>query len=256
MTRATVSAISIDPATRAASGGRGVGLYRNAIYWFALLLVLLVVGFWRSYFAELGRGTLHVSHHVHAIAMLLWVLMLMTQSWLIRTGRRTGHRFLGRSSLVLAPVIVASGLWVNFYIMEGAREPIPNGFLAAYWFGYFLMLAFAVFYTLGIIHRRRLQLHARYMAATALVFVTPGLGRAWFNYLYPLTGWEPTAMRVAAVPLLIGGWLLVDDWRQGRSVKPYLLFCAIWLVGLLGRVGLPRLEVWREFAAWSARVQG
>lgn len=61
--------------------------------------------------AVLGRGSLHISHHVHGIAMLLWVLLLMMQSWLIRSGRRTGHRFLGRSSLILAPVIVGSGLW-------------------------------------------------------------------------------------------------------------------------------------------------
>jgi hypothetical protein len=255
MSRVTVSEVPGPETLRAGSSRRGVGLYRNAIYWFALLLIILVVGFWSSYFSQLGRGSLHVTHHVHGVAMLLWVLLLMMQSWLIRTGRRTGHRLLGRSSLILAPVIVASGLWVNFYIMEGAPDPIPDGFLGAYWFGYFLMLTFAVLYTMGIIHRRRLQLHARYMAATALVFVTPGLGRAWFNYLYPLTGWEPSALRVTAVPLLIGGWLLLDDWRHGRSVKPYLLFCAIWVAGYLARVGLTRLEVWREFAAWSARVQ-
>jgi hypothetical protein len=255
MSHAAVTSAPGGEATLAVSGRRPIGLYRNAIYWFALLLIILVVGFWRSYFSELGRGTLHVTHHVHGVAMLLWVLLLMTQSWLIRTGRRTGHRILGRSSLVLAPVIVVSGLWVNFSILEGATEPIPAGFLAAYWFGFFLMLAFAALYTMGVIHRRRLQLHARYMAATALVFVTPGLGRAWFNYIYPLTGWEPTALRVTAAPLLIGGWLLLDDWRHGRSVRPYLLFCTIWVIGYVGRVGLPRLDVWREFAAWSARVQ-
>jgi hypothetical protein len=243
-------------ALRAATGPRGVGLYRNAIYWFALLLVVLVVGFWRSYFSEIGQGSLHITHHVHGVAMLLWVLLLMMQSWLIRTGRRTGHRLLGRSSLILAPVVVGSGLWVNFHIMAGAPQPIPAGFGGAYWWGFFLMAAFVVLYTMGVIHRRRLQLHARYMAATALVFLTPGLGRAWFNYLYPLTGWEPTAMKVTAVPLLIGGWLLLDDWRRGRTVQPYLLFCTIWLVGYLGRVGVTRLEVWREFTAWSARIQG
>jgi hypothetical protein len=256
MSRGAVTAVADGDATRAESGRRGVGLYRNAIYWFALLLVILLVGFWRSYFSQIGQGSLHITHHVHGIAMLLWVLLLMTQAWLIRTGRRAGHRLLGRSSLVLAPVIVASGVWVNVHILEGVTEPVPDGLAGAYWWGFFLMAAFTVLYTMGIRHRRRLQLHARYMTATALVFLTPGLGRAWFNYLYPLTGWEPTAARVTAVPLLIGAWLLLDDWRHGRSVKPYLLFCAIWLVGYFGPLTVPRLEVWREFTAWSARVHG
>lgn len=61
---------------------------------------------------------------------------------------------------------------------------------------------------------------------------------------------------MTAVPLLIGGWLLLDDWRHGRSVKPYLLFCTIWLVGYIGTFTTRHLEVWREFTAWSARVQG
>jgi hypothetical protein len=256
MSRAAVTVVPGAGETLPASRRRGVGLYRNAIYWFALLLILLVVGFWRSYFSQIGQGSLHITHHVHGVAMLLWVLLLMAQAWLIRTGRRTGHRLLGRSSLVLAPIIVGSGVWVNFHIIAGAAEPMPRGLLAAYWFGFHLMLSFAALYTMGIIHRGRLQLHARYMAATALVFVTPGLGRAWFNYLYPLTGWEPTALRVTAVPLLIGGCLLLHDWRHGRSVQPYLLFCTIWVLGYVGRVGLPRLEAWREFAAWSARVHG
>lgn len=256
MSRAVVGAAPGGGAPPAASRRRGVGLYRTAIYWFALLLIILVVGFWRSYFSQIGRGSLHIAHHVHGVAMLLWVLLLMMQSWLIRTGRRTGHRLLGRSSLVLAPVIVASGLWVNVYILQGVTEPIPDGLVGAYWWGYFLMAAFAILYTLGIAHRRRLQLHARYMAATALVFLTPGLGRAWFNYLYPLTGWEPSAARVTAVPLLIGGWLLLDDWRRGRNVRPYLVFCAIWLVGYLTTPVAPRVEAWRDFTEWSARTQG
>ncbi|HSK19235.1 MAG TPA: hypothetical protein VK912_08845 [Longimicrobiales bacterium] len=255
MSRATVSAAP--DAVRTASRPRGVGFYRNAIYWFALLLVVLVAGFWRSYFSVLGQGSLHITHHVHGLAMLLWVLLLIVQAWFIRTGRKAGHRLLGRTSIVLAPIVVASGVWVNLQMMAGATEPLPAGLLGAYWWGYFLMLAFGVFYAMGIIHRRRLQLHARYMAATALVFLTPGLGRAWFNYLYPLTGWEPNALQVTSVPLLIGCWLLLDDWRHSRTVKPYLLFCTIWVLGVgLGRVGLPHLELWREFAAWSARIQG
>lgn len=82
--RATVTAVPGTEAVRTVSRRRGVGSYRNAIYWFALLLIILLVGFWRSYFSELGRGSLHVTHHVHGVAMLLWVLLLMVQSWFIR----------------------------------------------------------------------------------------------------------------------------------------------------------------------------
>lgn len=227
-----------------------MALYRNAFYWFCVLFAVSVLGFWRSYFSQLGSA--HVTHHAHGITMLLWVALLITQSWLIRTRRNPMHRTLGKVSFVLAPLIVVTAVWVNVHFVRDAEAPFPDELVSFYWFGYFLAIAFAVLYGLAIVHRRRVQLHARYMVATALIFVVPGLGRALGNYLPPLIGWAPTSFQVLLVPLAIGLWLLFLDWRKGATLRPYLVFNGLWLGNLVMWELAPRMDVWHGLLAWAA----
>jgi hypothetical protein len=232
-------------------------LFRHAVYWFTLILVILIVGFWQTYFGELAAGTLPARLHIHAVAMIAWMLLLIGQAWLVRSGRFQAHRAMGWTSLALAPAVVISGLWVNFRFLQGAPDPIQApGPLGAYWFAFFQMGAFVTLYALAIVERRKPQRHARYMAATALVFLTPGLGRALYNYVDPLIGWSPNALQLSLIPLAIGLWLLYQDARNGRDVRPYLIFNNLWLFGIVGRVIASRSALWSEVASWSARVQG
>lgn len=230
-----------------------MAVYRNAFYWFCLLFAVSIIGFWRSYFSRLGTGEVHITHHAHGIVMLLWVAMLITQSWLIRTRRNSMHRTIGRVSFVLAPLIVLTAAWVNRHFAGRMGEgPYPDDVIGIYWFGYFLAAAFAVLYGLAIVHRRRVRLHARYMVATALIFVVPGLGRTLTNYMEPLVGWAPTFYQVMLFPFAIGLWLLFLDWRNGKPLQPYLVFNGLWLVNLLMWEVAPRMDLWHRLLAWEA----
>ncbi len=229
-----------------------MSLYRNAFYWFCALLGLSVLGFWRSYLSNPGGDSLHITHHVHGIAMLLWVGMLIVQSWLIRTRRNPMHRTLGRVSFGLAPVVFVSAVWVNLHFMEGREGPFAADLISVFWYGFFLPGAFAVLYVMAIVHRRRMQLHARYMAATALVFIHPGLQRASDNYLVPLAGWGPTFFQLALVPLVIGVWLLFLDWRGQKPLEPFAVFSGLWVANVLVWILTPRLQVWQTVAEWAA----
>jgi hypothetical protein len=229
-----------------------MSLFRNAYYWFCLLFAISVLGFWRSYFSQFGEGTVHITHHAHGLSMLLWVAMLIIQSWLVRNRRNPMHRALGKVSFLLAPAVVVSAIWVNFHFVAGLEGPYPDGLISIFWFGFFLAMAFGVLYVLAILNRRRIQLHARYMVATGLVFIVPGLGRALDNYLEPLIGWSPSFFQVTLVPLLIGVWLLFLDWRRGKNLTPFLVFNGLWIANLIIWILSPRMGVWHRFAAWSA----
>lgn len=63
-----------------------MSLFKNAFYWFILLALILIAGFWNSYFSRLGEVA-HVTHHFHAVAMLAWMALLILQSWLIRNRK-------------------------------------------------------------------------------------------------------------------------------------------------------------------------
>ncbi len=99
-----------------------MSLYKNAFYWLIALLVLLFVGFWQSYFSQVGEA--HLTHHIHAVSMLSWVLLLISQSWLIRNRKNAQHRTLGKLSFLLAPAVVISGVLVVFHSQATTEHPM------------------------------------------------------------------------------------------------------------------------------------
>jgi hypothetical protein len=73
----------------------------------ALLVVLTLAGFIPSSIEKVGavqggqRPPFPVVLHVHAVVMGLWLMLLLTQSTLAASGRRTLHRTLGMGGMVL-----------------------------------------------------------------------------------------------------------------------------------------------------------
>lgn len=100
-----------------------VDAFRNVVFGFIAVLVVLVAGFWESYFSVLFQG-MHPTHHFHGITMLAWVLLLITQAALVRKRRFRLHRMTGRISYVLAPLVVVSGVLVNLHFIERVAEPL------------------------------------------------------------------------------------------------------------------------------------
>ncbi len=231
-----------------------MSLYKNAFYWLIGLLVLLFIGFWKSYFSQVGEA--HLTHHFHGISMLCWVLLLITQSWLIRNRHNAQHRTLGKLSFLLAPAVVISAVLVVFHSQATTEHPNSPFALSIFWFGFFSAGMFAVLYYLAIRHRKNMRFHARYMMATALVFLVPGLARAVNQYIGPTGIWIPTFYQMTWVPLFIGLWLMFRDWQNKHTIQPFLLFNVLWAINLFLWVTLPNVGWWQEFAAWSVENMG
>jgi len=45
-------------------------MYRNAVFYFIVLLGVLLIGFWRSYFSKLGAPDVTFEQHFHGVVML------------------------------------------------------------------------------------------------------------------------------------------------------------------------------------------
>ena len=66
--------------------------------------------------------------HVHAVLMALFLLLLLTQTALMATGRRALHQWLGRSAMVLVPAIVVVGFILaptNYHLFWNAAQSAP-----------------------------------------------------------------------------------------------------------------------------------
>jgi hypothetical protein len=224
-------------------------MYSNAPFWFAGLFVLLVLGFWPSYFSP-SASSATFGQHFHAVIMMGWVMMLIVQSWLIRSRKRDIHRLIGRFSLVWAPLVVFSAFYVVLDNLESLPQPYPPIDLSFFWLGLISALLFAMLYSLAIINRKDIQLHARYMAATTLAFITPGLGRL-LGRVGEATGLGFLNFQLALwMPAVIGGVMIAHDARKGRVRLPWVLATASWVLIVIGFYFLPGFAWFSGLADW------
>lgn len=201
--------------------------YDKAYWYFLLAALVTIIGFFPSYFSRLT--VTDPAHHLHGITATCWMLLLVVQPWLYKTGKLSLHRNLGKSSYVLVPLILLSGLnMVHIMLNNQVNYPPDLPYRLAF-IDFITLAQFLLFYGLAINHRKKLQLHARYMACTVLGPLIPALTRALF--LIPWIDHFDKALNTSYIliesVLVI---LLLDDRRTGRIRLPYVLALILFFV--------------------------
>lgn len=219
--------------------------------WFFLAgLGLAVLAFWPGYFAQLPTGGIGRHVHVHSVLMLLWFGLLIAQPFLVRAGWRRLHRWLGRSSLLLVPMIVVATLQMIHSRMRLANAP---GFVEDAEFLFLVLgqvVLFVLAWGLALRWRHRPALHARYMACTLLGLADPVVVRLVYRYLPRLSIDQLYQATTLAVICVVVGILIVRERHatQGRSAFPLMLAATALLFGLFFTVA--RSDTWVAFATW------
>jgi hypothetical protein len=234
-------------------------IYRLSPRFLVVFLALMVWAFWPSYFARLFEQP-SFWFHAHGIVLTLWCVMLVVQAQLIRTGRRSLHRWLGRTSYVLAPaVVVVSVLFVHYRVAGALRgasvlPPVGLHFLAL---TLIALLVFGLFYALAIYHRRDAQTHARWMGCTVFSLVTPVTDRLIGAHFRAVIDLVP---RIDGSPILpAAGFLLADvvlallavwDWRANRRYGVFPVALGTLLLYHVAALELHRFAFWNAFCVW------
>lgn len=224
---------------------RGIDMERWSAPAVAVLLLLAIPAFWSSYLVDpVGLGTRYT--HIHATTATAWFLLLLIQPVLLRTGRRTLHRFVGRVGWVLGPlVLVGIALGAHSLLHRLAPDQPP---LARYvlYLQVSLGLVFGTIWLLGMGLRGDRKTHGRLMAATGLTFVDPVLARS----IPSIPGVSAQVITFTAVNVILV-WLIWNERhaRRGRWVFPLvlLLFLALELPLALG---ITESALWTGFAEW------
>lgn len=194
--------------------------YRNAYLYFLLAAVVTVFAFMPSYFQRLEKTD--AQHHLHGMAALLWLLMMICQPLLYRNGLMTWHRRVGKFSFVLVPVFVLSGLNMVYSMLIATDRYPPQIPYQLAFIDFFTLILFLGFYVLAIYYRRSVQLHARYMVCTVLGILIPAFTRFlfYFPFIDNFNKSLNASYLIVEVILLI---LLFDDKRSGKVRFPYAI---------------------------------
>lgn len=201
--------------------------YKNAYLYFIIAAVITVLAFMPSYFQRLDKTD--SGHHLHGITAMLWIIMMIVQPFLYRNNLMTWHRRLGKLSFILVPIFIISGLnMVHAMLIAKDNYPPQLPYQLAF-IDFFTLILFLAFFASAIVHRKDVQLHARYMVCTVLGTLIPAFTR--FLFIFPVVNSFSKSLNLSYVIVeVVLLMLLLDDKRSGKIRSPYVI--AILLFGI------------------------
>lgn len=225
-------------------------LQNNIGFFFIGVLIFTLLGFYPTYFTHFPKfdGFTWV-YHFHAFVSSLWIVMLITQAFLIRRKKYSLHRKIGRTSYYIIPFLLLSffliarttyfkNLTINHFSEADALAHLSRSGLRD-------ILYMTVLYGLAIYYKKRVSWHLRFFTCTGLMILGPGLGRFAFGHFIPEVAGATMGVIMLLVPII---WLIVDIVKK-KSPIPLLIFIAI-TISAIYMDGCGHSAWWQNFAKW------
>lgn len=224
-------------------------LQNNIGYLFIGIWLYALVGFYKTYtiFFPAFKG-FHWEQHFHGLMLMSWFAMLIVQPFLIKYGKNKTHRALGKAGYILAPLVCYSIFLVTkmVYYREIINRP-EDSVLAQLSLDIPTIFIFGLFFCLAMINRHKSYVHMRYMIGTLLLMIGPGLGRALI--IFGGISFPTSVTAVYYVSEIIALFLLLNDFRKGNNIKPFLTILIILLINHLCW-GFQNSTLWLKTAKW------
>jgi hypothetical protein len=188
--------------------------------------------------------------HLHAVVMLGWLAIVVTQSFLAERADRVLHRRLGWLGAVWALLVVVYGVTISFKVVAAHIQPFfftPQFFLVM---NTIALAAFAGLIGAAIVRRRETPWHQRLMVGANVLVMEPALGRILPMPL--IAPWGELAMLPFQLFVL---WLIArHDRRTLGAVHPATRVCS-WVV-ILSHLAIELIVRTGPAIALGARVAG
>lgn len=188
--------------------------------------------------------------HLHGVAMLAWLGLLVVQPTLETRGNLDLHRRLGWAGAALATLIAVLGVYT------GLASLVLHRFPPFFSPPYFLALTFVEAVTFGLVvmaairKRRDTERHRRLMIGATIVILEPALGR-----LLPMPlmiGWSD--IPVGLIQLSVVGIIALHDRRTLGHIHPATKAVALLVIAV--RVAIYLLSLAPPVAALAAKLTG
>lgn len=238
--------------------------YRHAHYFVGAVLLVIVGGFWATYFSVVARVPL--AFHVHAVSSMTWLALLIAQHVAIHRRSNALHRVMGKASFALFPFLILGFVMIiDVSAQAYARAANPFILYNGPAFGAGMVTAIAAYITLfylALRNRRKVKLHAGYMLATPLILFESPFSRLadatipWINVIRS-GGFHEVLDMIAISNGLAIAFALVLYFRDRKNGAPWLVasaFMALQSVVMWFAPSIPGLGP--LFAAYATIPQG
>jgi hypothetical protein len=206
-----------------------------------LLITMIFIGFWPSYYGPLVRGAAQTPWilHLHGAIYISWMFLLVLQTSLAATGRIRQHRAVGNFGIALGSAVFAMGLLVSFVapvmtFNAGTRTlDEAAGFLLIPLGD---MVLFGALFFPAVVYRSKSELHKRLMILATIAVAFAAIFR----------------MQALGVPLSIGltMWFALPvlcmayDLRKQKRIHPVYWFGIASMIVAALRIPFSASETW------------
>lgn len=193
--------------------------------------------------------------HVHAATMVLWLVLFLLQSVLIKKRKYPIHKMLGLASAVLAIGILLSMYGVEFSKLERLTSSPTVLVEQAYQSTYSFLLIhstsyifFSLFYLWAIFTTHKdSETHKRMMVLAALTLMIPGLGRLInFAQVLPDFGLSLVDSRHLYLFILISPAIIYDIITKRTLHRSYMIGLSLLLLWAIAAHFLWGSSLWMD----------
>jgi len=234
--------------------------YRHAHWFVGFVLLVIMAGFWASYFG--ADGPIPIAFHVHAISAMTWLTLLIAQHLTIQRRAHALHGLMGRASFALFPFLILGFVMiVNVTASHYAQGADPFVALLgpsfAIGMGVAIIAYLTVFY-LALRNRRNIRLHAGYMLATPLILFESPFSRVIGDYFPWMNVINSDGPRQVLDTIVISDGLAIlfalALWARNRKHgAPWLIAAGFMLLQAVAMWVAPDMPlIGSAFAAYAA----
>jgi hypothetical protein len=213
-------------------------------------VAVIVTGFASTYGPKVltGSPAVPLVIHLHAVLFACWLALFVAQTILVVRGHVLAHMRLGQAGMVLAGLMLATGVAAAIDAgraghkgIPGVEFPTSEGFLLL---NLASVCVFAALAAAGWWWRRRPQAHKRLMlAATVAGLMPPGISR-----LPGVAGHDGAIAGIVVAFLLVGPVYDLATRRRVHAAYTGLLLAILIVPPVV--LQLSRTAVWRAVSAW------
>lgn len=219
------------------------------------LTAFILIAFTRTFYLRFlsDLPPLSVLLQVHGLVFTAWLGLFVAQTHLVAARRVDLHMKLGIAGMVLAGIIVATGLAT---VAASAATPRvrASGFTSAQASIISLtsITVFAVLVSLALAFRRRAALHKRFMLLAMIGVLGPATARV-LN-LVGGVGKYGVLVQMSVIAVFVVS-CLIHDWRRHRVVHPVFAIGGAVLLALWPtRYAVARSEWYQPVGKWIAEI--
>jgi hypothetical protein len=193
--------------------------YRLEFGLIAAVMLVMVLGFWETYFGADAAAQPH--HHLHITTVFIWIGLLVTQLTLMARGSRETHRKVGLAVLVAGPLLVAT---TGMLSVHSALKGVVSGegdFLIIQ--NVMVTLELGVLILLAFLLKNRRKLHASLLLSTTILFMGIALFFALISFVpqFRIEGpetfyrFQMAAITGQVICFAVGFLFFIRDRRNG-----------------------------------------